>query len=171
MKRSTFIAPLLTAIIVVVVFGWFCWFSPVTSVILVPHAERLNSTDTTSLSAEGFARAATLSRVVGSARIEKIFVSEKKRTQQTAQHLSAAIGVTPEEVPGNEIARIVDSVSANAGKTILIVGHSDTVPQIIEALGYSPAPVITPSEFDNMFVVTIRRWNVRLLHLKYGEAS
>ncbi len=57
---------------------------------------------------------------------------------------------------------------------VLVAGHSNTVPDIIEALGISTPPVITANQYDNLFVVHIRHYIFRhskLTNLKYGNPS
>ncbi len=171
MKRVYYYPILIICVVVIVVLVWYCLFTPVTTVILVRHAERLNSTDTTSLSLEGFARAVTLEHAVGSADIHYIIVSDKQRTQQTAGPTSASVGITPVVIPSSDIGRVVDSIDVHKGEVILVVGHSDTVPLIISDLGVSPPPTISANEFDRLFVVTRFHWRTTLLSLKYGTPT
>ncbi|MDH3252419.1 MAG: histidine phosphatase family protein [Ignavibacteria bacterium] len=171
MKRIYYYPILLICVVIIVVLGWYCLFTPVTTIILVRHAERLNSTDTTSLSTEGFGRAVTLGRSVGSTGIGYIIVSEKQRTQQTAAPTAASVGVTPVEIPSSDIGRVVDSIDAHKEEIILVVGHSDTVPLIISDLGISPPPTISPNEFDRLFIVTKFHWRTTLLSLRYGNPT
>lgn len=69
--------------------GYFCFYGPVTTVILVRHAEKMvlppsdPRSDDPPLSADGTTRAQTLAHVVGNAGIEVIFATEFQRTQMT----------------------------------------------------------------------------------------
>ena len=66
-------------------------------------------------------------------------------------------------------ARVLD---AHAGHAVLIVGHSNTVPRLIEALGIPSARGLTEQDYDDLFRVTTgSAGEARLLHLHYGEAS
>ncbi len=57
--------------------------------------------------------------------------------------------------------------SQYGGEVVLVVGHSNTVSQTVEALGVSSAPQIN-GEYDNLFVVTIGPDDIAsLTHLKY----
>jgi len=147
--------------------AWYCWYSPVTTVILVRHAERLNDTDTTSISEVGIQRAQALAHVLSSSGLKRIYVSDRVRTQQTAAPTANALGITPIQIPANDISRYVDSVKAHRGDVVLIAGHSDTVPQIIGKLGISPPPTIPRTEFDHLFVVTLFRFRATMVHLKF----
>ena len=160
------------------VFGlWFgmmlggCCSSTVTTIILVRHAERLNNTDTTPLNPAGFLRAGALKHALDSTTIRAIFVTDKLRTQQTAESTRVAHSLTPIQIPANETPRLVDSLRARSGQTLLVVGHSDTVPAIIEAFDIATPPVIGSLEFDKMFILTVRQKANRLTRLQYGARS
>lgn len=153
--------------IIVCLLAWYCWYSSVTTVILVRHAERLNDTDTTSISEAGMLRAKELAHILSSSGLARIFVSEKVRTTQTATPTAAEFGITPIEIAGNDIARYVDSVKAHRGDVIMIVGHSDNVPKIIGKLGISPPPTIDRSEFEHLFVVTLFRFRATMVSLRF----
>src|SRR5262249_34979354 len=110
------------------------------SVILLRHADVDPSPepapDDWPLNAEGRARALTLAFVVGSAGVTTIYVSEALRTQQTAAPLAAKLGLRSRLVP--DMPQFVDTVLGDeAGGVVLIVGHSNTVPEMISALGAS----------------------------------
>ena len=171
MKRILLYPILLTCFLLICVFLYFCCFSSVTKVILVRHAERLNDTDTTSLSPAGFQRASALAHVVESAGITRIFVSDKKRALQTAAPTGAALGITLVQIPAGQTDRFVDSIKAHRGEVILVVGHSDSVPTIIERLGISSPPIIASTEFDHLFVVAFWQFRATMTHLKYGNPN
>ncbi|HKC82196.1 MAG TPA: hypothetical protein VKB91_13450, partial [Gemmatimonadaceae bacterium] len=60
------------------------------------------------------------------------------------------------------------------GEKVLIVGHSNTVPQLISAAGGPSIPDIAADEFDNLFVVSVcrcRRGLATLVNLQYGAPS
>ena len=65
-----------------------------------------------------------------------------------------------------------DILSNHAGQTVLVIGHSDTVPDIINRLGAGSPPVIDDSEFDNLFVVKVfSQVGASVTRLKYGNPS
>ena len=53
----------------------------------------------------------------------------------------------------------------------MIAGHSNTIPEMIEAFGVPAAPAIGEREFDNLFVVSVVGGEAALLRLKYGKQS
>ena len=69
--------------------------------------------------------------------ITAIFATQYKRTQQTAAPLAAALGVTVVTIPSADTARLVAKVKAAPGN-VLVVGHSNTVPDVIKGLGVEP---------------------------------
>ena len=143
-----------------------------TTVILIRHAERLTTpgNDDPHLSAAGKARAKLLLHVLSKANISAIYTSEKLRTIETAQPLANALGLTPvKTLDAQGIAK--DILLNHAGKTVLVVGHTDTVPDVIGFLGES-GHQIDIEEFDNMFVATVLgESKVRITRLKYGERT
>ena len=126
------------------------------AVFLVRHAERASSGGTPAggpeLTPEGKARAASLAKMLNDAKITTIFTSELTRTKQTAQPLADALKITPTVVPAADTPALVKQIRAAKGN-VLVVGHSNTVPEILKALGVSESVTIADSEFDNLFVV------------------
>ncbi|HMK04851.1 MAG TPA: hypothetical protein VK489_11695, partial [Ferruginibacter sp.] len=59
------------------------------------------------------------------------------------------------------------------GKTILIIGHSNTIPKIIRKLGVHDHPQadIPDSEYDNLYLVTYKKEKARLKQMKFGAKS
>lgn len=155
----------------VLVFWYFCWGAP-TTVLLVRHADRQGAAD--ALSPVGLTRAQDLARVLEKSGISAIYTSEASRTQDTAAPAAAALGVAPVAIPAAYVAGLVTDIRTNhAGQKVLVVGHSNTVPQIIAGFG-GPAVAIGDSEYDNLYVlVQCRcRWTgFGLTNLQYGAAS
>jgi phosphohistidine phosphatase SixA len=123
------------------------------------------------LNAEGVRRAEELARVVGAAQVASVFTSGLRRTKLTAAPLAARFGLRPSEVPTpEEFARQVRV--GELGAVIIVVGHSNTIPGMIAALGVVTPPIIGEREFDNLFIGTAAgNGEVSLLALKYGKAS
>ena len=129
-------------------------------VILVRHAERADgggmgakAQNDPPLSPEGEARAARLATMLADADIRGIFVTEYKRTQDTAKPLAAKLGLTVQVVKGNDTSSLLGRLKKDhANDVVLIVGHSNTLPEIIKALG-GPAVEIPDPEYNNLFVL------------------
>lgn len=161
----------LVCMVIIVVIGWWWCFRPVTTVLLVRHAEKAAQTTDPPLSADGHARAQTLVHVAGDADVTAIYATQYLRTQQTVQPLATHLGLPVNQVNANAVEGLVGQVlSDHAGEVVLIAGHSNTVPAIIEEFGGDPIPPIAENEFDNLFIVTVYRFGkARVVHLNYGN--
>jgi broad specificity phosphatase PhoE len=158
----------------VVVFAYFSTFSrPVTTVILVRHAEKNiePSNPDPDLSPNGFARAQEIARVFGEAGVNAIYATQFKRTQQTVKPLSDQTGVPVTVLEANQTDQLVNRLqTTHRGQTVFIAGHNNTVPAVVSALSGEDFPVIPESEYDNLYIVTIYRFGkAKVVKLKYGK--
>jgi len=175
--RTVLVFSMLFAVLgAVVVFAYFATFRrPVTTVILVRHAEKNiepNNPDP-DLSLAGQARAQELVRMFGDARINAIYATQYKRTQQTVKPLADKLGLAINQVNAKNTADLLAQIHAqHSGQVIFISGHNNTVPEIVAALGGPTYPVIAETEFDNLYIVTVyRTGKAKVVKLKYGAAS
>lgn len=124
---------------------------PPHTVILVRHAERAGGMGAdVGISEVGRCRAEGLARMLADAGIKHIFVSEVARTQQTAKPLASKLKITPEVVLANDIDGLVAKLRGGG----LVIGHSNTVPEIIKRIGAGTVPPIDDAEYDRLFIVT-----------------
>jgi phosphohistidine phosphatase SixA len=144
-------------------------------VIAVRHAEAAIEDDPPLIEA-GAARARELAAALRDAGVSAIITSEFRRTRETAAPLASALGLQPQVVSGQSsfsehIEALGQTVRGYAGGVVLVVGHSDTVPALIAALGGPKMPQICDAVFDELF--TLFRWNgkVHFIHARYGAAS
>ena len=146
---------------------------PATTILIVRHAERAGA-QLDSLSAEGVARAQELVRVASRANVKAIYHSDTRRTRDTALPLATALKIKPEEYPAKEIAPLIERIlREHAGQSVLIVGHSNTVPMIIAAAGAPAIPDLDEREYDRLFIVnvTCRDRPSLSIELEYGAPS
>ena len=143
------------------------------AVFLVRHAERADGGMAASgadpdLSDAGRARAESLATVLKDARITQIFVSPLKRTQQTAAPIAKLLGLEPSVVPPADATALASRIKAATAATgnVLVVGHSNTLPPLLKALGVEEPIAIAESEFDQLFIVT-RGATPSLLRIRY----
>ena len=110
------------------------------------------------LTSVGQRRAEALASRLGTAGVTAIIATQFKRSQETAQPLAAALRIQPEIIPAGARSSS-DSVAAavlrHRGGKILIVGHSNTIPGIIEALGGPRLPNLCDNEYSNLFLIYI----------------
>jgi phosphohistidine phosphatase SixA len=144
--------------------------SALTTVVLVRHAEKdtLVQGSDPPLDVKGFLRAQVLERVLRDLPLRRIVVTSRQRNRQTAQPLAASRGDTLTVIDGVE--RTVEALRAEPrGSTVLVVGHSNTLPQIIEGLTGRPFPTPDLVPYDGMWIVTRTiGGETRLLTLHYG---
>ncbi len=147
-------------------------------VVVVRHAEKVvESGPDPALSPVGRDRAEALARVLIDAHITHVMVSEFRRTTETAAPLLQRDQLSAHTVPvgragiyahARAVAAAVDSLPS--GSAVLIVGHSNTVPAIIAALGGPSMPDLADDEYASLFVLTRSPGlPVRLLRTTFGE--
>ncbi|HTQ97073.1 MAG TPA: phosphoglycerate mutase family protein, partial [Candidatus Acidoferrum sp.] len=142
-----------------------------TTVLIVRHAEKSAPKGDIPLSPAGFERAEVLSRVLADANITAIYTSEFIRTVQTAEPIAKRLNLVPKQIyEVNALAK--DILEHHAGQTILVVHHSDTVPELIKILGADTNAQIDDNEFDKLFVVTVYApHRASVLILRYGKST
>ena len=131
------------------------------TVFLVRHAERADTSPGTSptmaadpdLSETGRARAESLASALKDAHVTAIYATQFKRTQQTAAPLAKALGLTVKIVTSKDTADLIKQLKVATGN-VLVVGHSNSVPDVITGLGVTTPVTIGDDEFDNLFLVT-----------------
>jgi phosphohistidine phosphatase SixA len=138
-----------------------------TTIILLRHAERETLGTDPSLTAAGKKRAQLLARILRDAEITAVFTSDARRTKETAAPLVEQMHLIPAELTGTNSAAHHANVLAVNGETAVIIGHTNTVPPLVAALGAN-SPEILENEFDRLFIV-IRSMtgDVKLLALRY----
>ena len=125
------------------------------TIFIVRHAEKAASVGKDpDLSETGRARAEALVKTLKDANVVAIYVTEFKRTQQTAAPLAKALGISVTNVPAKEIATLAAKLRTSNGNA-LVVGHGDTIPNLIRALGISAPINIAENDYDNLFIVIL----------------
>jgi broad specificity phosphatase PhoE len=132
-----------------------------TTVYIVRHAEksaRRPGDPDPDISDDGQRRAKELAKRLGGVGITAIIATQFKRTQETAQPLASAAGLTPEIIPAGDnyhAEAVAAAVMRHRGGKILVVGHSLTIGPIIAALGGPYVPNLCDTEYSNLFVMYI----------------
>lgn len=101
---------------------------------------------------QGKARADKLASWFYGRTLKAIYVSDFKRARQTAAPLAATLGVTPETYDPRDTPAIVARAKA-AGGPVLIVGHSNTVPDIVEQLGGKRPGELKHEDFGDLWTI------------------
>ena len=146
-----------------------------TTVYLIRHAEKATDdpADPT-LSARGAARADSLATQLRDTGINVIITTNLRRTILTAAPLARLRNVTPEIVPIRgttqaHVDSVVAAVRRHPGGTILVVGHSNTIGRIAEALGGDRVGDLCDNEYSNLIVLAMARAKpTKMLVESYG---
>ena len=143
-------------------------------VVLVRHAEKgtMPAGDVT-LNDTGQARAEELAMALAEAHIDTIVVTQFRRARETAAPLARALKLAPVVVEAGadtaEHARQVAAAVRRGGHAVLVVGHSNTVPAIIAALGGPAMQELCETEYANLFTMALTPGQpARLVHGHYG---
>jgi len=137
-------------------------------VIIVRHAERDNNDPKDpDISEAGRARAEALAKILKNSGIRAIFVTEFKRTQETALPISKSTGIAPIVVEGKDIPGLMSKLHQLLGNA-LVVAHGNTIPDIIKAIGIDSRVEIPDEDYTDFFVVTLGN-KPQLLQLRYPQ--
>jgi broad specificity phosphatase PhoE len=147
---------------------------PARTVILVRHAERAGGMSAdAALSGAGRCRAEALARMLADAGVTHIYTSEVARTQQTAAPLAKRLAIRPEAIPAKDVGALVAKLRADPpGGVALVVGHGDTLPEIVRRLGGGTVPPVGDAEYDRLLVVTLGGGNqASVVTLRYAGCA
>lgn len=146
----------------------------VTTVLVVRHAEKASPTaKDPHLSAAGKARAKDLAHAAGAAGVTAVYATHLRRTQETVAPLAAALRLTPVVKQADQTEELVTEIqTTRRGQTVLVCGHSDTVPEIVKRLTGVVVDPIPDTRFDGLYVVTLEEnESGRVTRVRYGKPT
>ncbi|MDJ0941685.1 MAG: histidine phosphatase family protein [Woeseiaceae bacterium] len=157
--------------------AWFFESQATTTIIFVRHADKVASADSDPrLSEAGERRVAELTRQMLYADViqgvDAIYATPYRRSQLTVQPLADALDLPINTYDASDTEEVLETIlKRHKGKVILVVGHSNTVPQLMYDLGASKrVPPIAEDEYDNIYVVAIPWFGkTKTIRLRYGE--
>ena len=151
------------------------------AIFLVRHAERADDgpesnrmamdpemRDDPPLSAAGLARAALLATMLKDAGITTVHSTDYARTRQTGQPTADALGLELQIYRANDLEAVAEHLLAAPGRH-LVVGHSNTTPDLAAALGGDPGPPIESLEYDRLYLLIPSGEGVRTVLIRFGE--
>jgi broad specificity phosphatase PhoE len=144
----------------------------ITTFILVRHAEKdlTQSTNDPDLSAEGKSRATRLGEIFKKADIAALYSTPYKRTQQTLEPLAKLLSLSVVSYQAMVKEDIDLMIQKHAGKTVLLSGHSNTIPHVINYLiGEEKYKPFTDDDYGNIVIVSFveRGKNAKVMWLRY----
>jgi len=157
--------------------AWFFESQATTTIIFVRHAEQTSHEEVDPpLSDAGRRRVVELTRQLVDADvvagIDAIYATNYKRSTETAAELSERLDLPINIYNADDTEIVLEEILKNhKGKIILVVGHSNTVPELIANLGASKkVPPIAQGEFDNIYIISIPWFGkTKTIRLRYGE--
>ena len=169
---------IMISIFVTVVLSCFNVAEAQQAIFLVRHGETVapKGTDLRPLSEAGQRRAVLLATLLKDAGINAIFTSDLERTIKTAEPLAQALQIEPKALSRlsvgfkpNDIDAFVDLLrSEHRRDIVLVVGHANSVPALLKALGHPVEIKIPETEFDNLFVlIPMSEGPPKLLRLRF----
>ena len=145
------------------VFSLLCMAGPAASgdpgkpavIFLVRHAEKQDATEDPALTEAGQQRARALADLLQDSGVERIYSTDFVRTRETAAPLAGRLGLPVTIYDWEELEDLATELRT-PGRRSLVVGHSDTTPELVRMLGGDPgAPIDEQSEYDRLYVVTV----------------
>ena len=125
------------------------------NIYLVRHAEKTVEQDDPDLTEAGLARAELLAELLGDEPIRAVWSTDYRRTQMTAVPLAARLGLDVRSYDAADLGAFAAQL-LEEGETAVIVGHSNTTPQLSVELGGEPGePIVEATEYDRLYVLTI----------------
>jgi phosphohistidine phosphatase SixA len=123
-------------------------------VYVVRHAEKIADVDDPPLSEQGLTRARMLREFFIDAGLTAVYATDLRRTMETGAMVAEPLGfeVTPVQPDslGGQVARVQREQPYGR---VLIVGHSNTVPKVLEEYGYPNEITIDDDEYDHLFII------------------
>jgi 2,3-bisphosphoglycerate-dependent phosphoglycerate mutase len=137
-----------------------------TTLILVRHAEKWNDTDTSTLTPEGMKRAAKLATFFQNTDINGIYTTPFPRVRMTAIPTAMSKNIEMVDYTPGKMEEIDVMINENIGKTALIIGHKNTIPEILNH--YLNTKIQDLEEHSDIFILHIDNSNSKansLTHL------
>lgn len=145
---------------------------PSSTVWLVRHAEKADDgTDDPPLRKKGRKRADALAGMLADKQVSKIVTSELQRTIQTAAPLAAKLKKKAAVVKKADVKDVIGEIKTSPGN-VLVVHHSDTVPEIINTMRGPGAPqllTIDDKAYNRIFVLTLKDGTVACRETTYED--
>ena len=124
-------------------------------IFIVRHAEKASAGGKDpELSVQGQKRADALANILKDSQITSVFVTEFKRTQETAAPTAKAVHVSPTVIPANDIGVLAEKLRTLNGNA-LVIGHGNTIPDLLKALGITTPVSIPEDDYAEIFAVVL----------------
>lgn len=146
------------------------------TLFLVRHAEKTTESPDPDLTDYGIRRAEALASQLGDKTLTAVYSTDFIRTQATARPTAALFDLPVTRYDPYDLAGFAAQLKVLSGQ-VLIVGHSNTTPELVQLLGGDPgAPIDEATEYNRLYVITITARPDAEPHvsselLRYGPAN
>lgn len=143
---------------------------PITTYILVRHAEKVDDSSDPDLSESGVQRAKVLDSLLSNADLHAIYTTDYTRTRETVKFISDRMELNARIYnPSEQQIFLNELLSYNQGETILISGHSNTIPELANLLLNREhfTENFDESDYGNLLIITRSGNETTMLHLRY----
>lgn len=123
---------------------------------LVRHAEKVDETDGSPLTEQGQRRAETLANLLRDSGVQSIYSSDFVRTRSTGAPLARQLDLDVEIYDHKKLSAFAQQLLDSPAGRYLVVGHSNTTPQLAGLLGGEPGTEIQTMEYDRLYMLVHR---------------
>jgi broad specificity phosphatase PhoE len=170
LRRRPFLTPVwllaLAGVLALGIAAWAVLAASTTVVVVMRHAEKAaDGTQDPPLSPAGLERAGRVAAIFGGGprelAIDAIFVTQWRRTGATAAPLATRLGVPMVTVQAQDLKELEARILRDyRGRRVLVVAHSDTVPELVHDLARgAEIPITGDGEYGTTYVIAIPRWS------------
>jgi broad specificity phosphatase PhoE len=151
------------------------------TVYVIRHAEKQvvegevpmsagGSADDPPLSPAGQMRAMGLAEDVPVRELDAIYVTKTKRSYDTASAVIALTGLEPIYYPPRDVDGLIARLRKRHGERVLVVGHSNTIPALLQGLGVQEPIEIADDQYGDLWIVTVNASGTTLEVRRFGES-
>lgn len=143
-------------------------------VVVVRHAEKAAApAEDPGLSPQGQERARALAAQLADARLRAVITTQYRRTVETARPAAEAAGIEPTVIEARRgssalhVREVIAAVRAASG-AVLVVGHSNTVAEIVAGLAQTPVTPLCETSYSHLFEIDLGDPDTPVRHRRYG---
>lgn len=141
------------------------------TIYIVRHAEKqkVEGEKNPDLTEEGHARAAALKDQLAEVKIDAVYSTDYKRTQQTVAPVASSMGLKITSYdPTQHPKDFAETLRSSEYTNILVAGHSNTVPALLGAFGATVDP-IDDGQYGDLFVLTVDGDDIGVSIERFGK--
>lgn len=140
-----------------------------TVVYLVRHAERAeDGTSDPLISLPGWDRSRLLAEMLRDAGLTHIHTTDLRRTRMTGGPTAEVTGLSMRVYDPRDLRGFAQALRAMPGRH-LVLGHSNTTPDLVQALGGDPSGTISDLEYDRLYIVTLTPDGASTVLIRFGK--